>query len=269
MHTSIKKCSAYRNVFICLGKAVIYRCVADGEETGSSVSHASARKNKSVDKAEVLSMHEQKQLAKQSMHEAKPAQAQRPGSAEKRQLRQRRQSLESAKESAKECAAEIIGRRTSDPMLIERRDPPGGTMTGHWDEQPTLEELVLERWWPDEPRKKLLGEHLYARVSKLQPQLTGQIMGMLLQLDSSELMHLINDSAALDAKVLQAVDTLQALATSQIWPRRGVNGSPIVDSIGGLDPGCTCDGSVVACPSCASRIDAERTARRRRNGGAA
>jgi polyadenylate-binding protein len=62
---------------------------------------------------------------------------------------------------------------------------------------------------PEERQKALLGEHLYMRISKTQPQLAGKITGMLLELDNTEVLHLIEDTGALDAKVNEALLALQ------------------------------------------------------------
>lgn len=64
---------------------------------------------------------------------------------------------------------------------------------------------------PEQQQKAMLGEHLYLRISKLgQQQLAGKITGMLLELDNTEVLHLIEDAAALDAKVNEALSALQA-----------------------------------------------------------
>lgn len=62
-----------------------------------------------------------------------------------------------------------------------------------------------------EQQKQLLGERLYALIAPSQGQLTGKITGMLLEgLDNGELLHLIDSQEALEAKIQEAIQALQA-----------------------------------------------------------
>eukprot|EP00887_Chlorella_sp_A99_P002508 scaffold6.g2508.t1 len=63
---------------------------------------------------------------------------------------------------------------------------------------------------PPEQQKQLLGERLFPLVAALQPDLAGKITGMLLEMDNSELLLLLEDPAALDAKVDEAVQVGRA-----------------------------------------------------------
>lgn len=60
-----------------------------------------------------------------------------------------------------------------------------------------------------EQQKQLLGEHLFPQVANFQPDLAGKITGMLLEMDNSELLLLIESPEALEAKVDEAVAVLQ------------------------------------------------------------
>jgi polyadenylate-binding protein len=51
----------------------------------------------------------------------------------------------------------------------------------------------------------MLGEALYPKISAQQPVLAGKITGMLLEMDNLELLNLIDDEAALRAKVDEAL----------------------------------------------------------------
>jgi polyadenylate-binding protein len=62
---------------------------------------------------------------------------------------------------------------------------------------------------PPEQQKQLLGERLFPLVAGMQPDLAGKITGMLLEMDNSELLLLLEDPAALDAKVDEAVQVLK------------------------------------------------------------
>jgi len=59
-------------------------------------------------------------------------------------------------------------------------------------------------------RKQMVGEHLYPQVVLRQPDYAGKITGMLLEMDNGELLHLLEDSRALDVKVAQALAVLQS-----------------------------------------------------------
>ncbi|TFK29994.1 polyadenylate binding protein [Coprinopsis marcescibilis] len=58
-------------------------------------------------------------------------------------------------------------------------------------------------------QKQMLGEVLYVRISPTQPELAGKITGMLLEMDNNELLHLLDNVEALNAKVTEALSVLQ------------------------------------------------------------
>lgn len=57
--------------------------------------------------------------------------------------------------------------------------------------------------------KQLLGESLYPLIQQREPKLAGKITGMLLELDNTEIMHIIEDQAALGEKINEALDVLR------------------------------------------------------------
>lgn len=59
-------------------------------------------------------------------------------------------------------------------------------------------------------QKQTLGERLYAQIVTAQPELAGKITGMLLELDNTELLHLIESPEALQGKVGEALAALEA-----------------------------------------------------------
>merc|ERR1711939_1289103 len=66
---------------------------------------------------------------------------------------------------------------------------------------------------PAPQAKQILGERLYALIQVEQGPLAGKITGMLLEgLDNSELVALIDDNAALRAKIQEALAALEAHA---------------------------------------------------------
>lgn len=58
-------------------------------------------------------------------------------------------------------------------------------------------------------QKQILGERLYPMIERMHASLAGKITGMLLEIENSELLHMIEDHEALKAKVEEAVAVLQ------------------------------------------------------------
>jgi hypothetical protein len=63
-----------------------------------------------------------------------------------------------------------------------------------------------------EMQRNMLGERLYPLIHQSQPELAGKITGMLLEMDmdNSELIHLLQNPAALNATISQALQVLEA-----------------------------------------------------------
>ncbi|WWC91847.1 polyadenylate-binding protein, cytoplasmic and nuclear [Kwoniella dendrophila CBS 6074] len=72
---------------------------------------------------------------------------------------------------------------------------------------PRLDAQSLARAGPAE-QKQMLGEALYPLIFDSQPDLAGKITGMLLEMDNSELLHLVESPAALQDKVDEALRVL-------------------------------------------------------------
>lgn len=60
-----------------------------------------------------------------------------------------------------------------------------------------------------EQQKQILGERLFPQVQSLQPELAGKITGMLLEMDNSEVLLLLDNQEALVAKVDEAIEVLK------------------------------------------------------------
>jgi polyadenylate-binding protein len=58
-------------------------------------------------------------------------------------------------------------------------------------------------------QKQMLGERLFPLIEQMFPQLAGKITGMLLEIDNSELLHMLEHSESLKSKVDEAVAVLQ------------------------------------------------------------
>jgi polyadenylate-binding protein len=59
-------------------------------------------------------------------------------------------------------------------------------------------------------QKQILGENLYPLVQEMQPALAGKITGMLLEMDNSDILILLESPEALISKVTEAVTVLKA-----------------------------------------------------------
>mmetsp|Transcript_98067 Transcript_98067/g.192563 ORF Transcript_98067/g.192563 Transcript_98067/m.192563 type:complete len:108 (+) Transcript_98067:1-324(+) len=62
---------------------------------------------------------------------------------------------------------------------------------------------------PPNVQKQMLGEKLFPAISKHQPELAGKITGMMLEMDNSELLILLESDQALKAKVDEAMQVLR------------------------------------------------------------
>jgi len=64
---------------------------------------------------------------------------------------------------------------------------------------------------PPGMQKQMLGEKLYPAVSRLQPELAGKITGMMLEMDNSELLMMLEQEQQLKQKVDEAMRVLQQM----------------------------------------------------------
>jgi len=68
---------------------------------------------------------------------------------------------------------------------------------------------------PPQEQKQMLGERLFPLIQRMYPDLAGKITGMLLEIDNSELLHMLEHHESLKAKVEEAVAVLQAHQAKQ------------------------------------------------------
>merc|ERR1719235_959779 len=57
---------------------------------------------------------------------------------------------------------------------------------------------------PPGMQKQMLGERIFANVSKMAPEMAGKITGMMLEMDNAELLLLLENPEQLNSKVTEA-----------------------------------------------------------------
>lgn len=68
-------------------------------------------------------------------------------------------------------------------------------------------------------QKQMLGERLFPLIEQMYPQLAGKITGMLLEIDNSELLHMLEHNESLKSKVEEAVAVLHVHQQKQTNPK--------------------------------------------------
>ncbi|CAH1405997.1 unnamed protein product [Nezara viridula] len=118
------------------------------------------------------------------------------------------------------------GRPANYKYTANMRNPPpmgGGAGAGaggppqqalHIQGQEPLTASMLSSANPQE-QKQMLGERLFPLIRSMYPDLAGKITGMLLEIDNSELLHMLEHHESLKAKVEEAVAVLQAHQAKQ------------------------------------------------------
>lgn len=64
-------------------------------------------------------------------------------------------------------------------------------------------------------QRTMLGENLYPLVEQLEPETAAKVTGMLLEMDQTEVLHLLESPEALKAKVAEAMDVLRNVPQQQ------------------------------------------------------
>eukprot|EP00551_Chaetoceros_affinis_P001116 CAMPEP_0203636866 /NCGR_PEP_ID=MMETSP0088-20131115/3317_1 /ASSEMBLY_ACC=CAM_ASM_001087 /TAXON_ID=426623 /ORGANISM="Chaetoceros affinis, Strain CCMP159" /LENGTH=713 /DNA_ID=CAMNT_0050491133 /DNA_START=127 /DNA_END=2268 /DNA_ORIENTATION=- len=95
------------------------------------------------------------------------------------------------------------------PMPQQQAPPAAGTAPPPPAPNEALTAAALASATP-EMQKNMIGERLYPLIHMSQPELAGKITGMLLEMDNSELLHLLESPEALGAKISEALQVLEA-----------------------------------------------------------
>ncbi|KAH6617046.1 Polyadenylate-binding protein, cytoplasmic and nuclear [Chaetomium tenue] len=100
-----------------------------------------------------------------------------------------------------------------------RGAPPAGPLAagGELNASSLLQSQLTATNNPQQ-QKQILGENLFPKIQALQPELAGKITGMLLEMDNAELVNLLEDEAALVAKVSEAMAVYDEYVKSQQGP---------------------------------------------------
>jgi polyadenylate-binding protein len=84
-----------------------------------------------------------------------------------------------------------------------------GQLPGMQTGQEQLTTSMLAHAQPQE-QKQMLGERIFPMVQSMYPDEAGKVTGMLLEMDNSELLMMMDDNALLQSKVAEAVSVLRA-----------------------------------------------------------
>merc|ERR1719224_116036 len=96
------------------------------------------------------------------------------------------------------------------PMQGQPRPPqPGQPMANPEAGAPLTASALAAA--PPGMQKQMLGEKLFPMVAKQQPELAGKITGMMLEMDNSELLMLLESEQQLKVKVDEALRVLETL----------------------------------------------------------
>lgn len=117
------------------------------------------------------------------------------------------------------------GRPANYKYTPNMRNPPAATAMPVPQQPPVQQALHIQGQEPltatmlaeagQREQKQMLGERLFPLIQRMYPDLAGKITGMLLEMDNSELLHMLEHHESLKAKVEEAVAVLQAHQAQQ------------------------------------------------------
>ncbi|CAF0765050.1 unnamed protein product [Didymodactylos carnosus] len=97
--------------------------------------------------------------------------------------------------------------------------------------QEPLTPAALANASPQE-QKQMLGERLFPLIQQMHPELAGKITGMLLEIDNTELLHMLESRDSLKAKVEEAIAVLQAHQAKQLYAAKQAEDTDIAIELG-------------------------------------
>ncbi|CAF4080304.1 unnamed protein product, partial [Rotaria magnacalcarata] len=116
-----------------------------------------------------------------------------------------------ATKAVKEMNGRTIGSKPLYAALAQRKEERRmqRETTSRVPQHMPITPAALANATPQE-QKQMLGECLFSLIQKMQPELAGKITGMLLEIDNTELLHMLESRESLKAKVEEAIAVLQA-----------------------------------------------------------
>uniref|UniRef100_A0A8D3CKJ5 Polyadenylate-binding protein n=1 Tax=Scophthalmus maximus TaxID=52904 RepID=A0A8D3CKJ5_SCOMX len=97
------------------------------------------------------------------------------------------------------------GVRNPNPQVVQPIAQPAVHVQG---QEPLTASMLAAA--PPQEQKQMLGERLFPLIQSMHANLAGKITGMLLEIDNSELLHMLESHESLRSKVEEAVAVLQA-----------------------------------------------------------
>jgi polyadenylate-binding protein len=102
-------------------------------------------------------------------------------------------------------AENVRNQRQPAPQAAQQQQQPVAA-TATSSEEDFVKDLAA---LPEEKRKQVIGGRLYPKVFDAQPELAPKITGMLLEMDNTEIIELLESPAALEKKIQEAMDVLK------------------------------------------------------------
>jgi len=166
----------------------------------------------------------QPQMAMQAAMPRGPRPGPRPMTAQARPAQPMGQPMMMARPGMPAVPAMAGPRQASFKYTQSARNPPGQVVGGQImpaGGAPTPQQAVMIQGQepltasmlaaaPPQEQKQMLGERLFPLIQRMYPDLAGKITGMLLEIDNSDLVHMLEDQTSLKGKVEEAVSVLQA-----------------------------------------------------------
>jgi polyadenylate-binding protein len=106
--------------------------------------------------------------------------------------------------------AQVMG--MPQPMVQQQVSQPQPAVLIQGQEPLTASMLAAA---PPQEQKQMLGERIFPLIQNMYPDLAGKITGMLLEIDNSELVHMLEHQESLKGKVEEAVAVLQVHQTGK------------------------------------------------------